>query len=346
MNEPVQDALSTRYSRRVFGQRATRWSLAGTVALIAAACGSGVSSEDLTALKDELKSLKTDMRKLQNGSGAAVKEAASSHGEPATSAPASSAHATDAHAPSTTASSMSAPASGGHAAAPGAPAHWSYEGAAGPEGWANLAPENAVCATGSTQSPIDISFTQQVAGGRTIFKWDPNSPLSVVNNGHTIQANLDKGSKIEIDGTPYDLLQFHFHAPSEHTIEGKQAAMETHFVHKNEKGELAVIGVLHALGQDNNALAPIWTALPKNEGDKRAVPSFDLLSLLPGNRQMFRYSGSLTTPPCSEGVRWHVMQSPTTVSQQQVSAFLELFKGGNSRPIQPLKARDILKEAA
>ncbi|MFN8638082.1 MAG: carbonic anhydrase family protein [Dehalococcoidia bacterium] len=343
MTERVHDALSTRYSRRVFGQRATRWSLAGTVALIAAACGSGVTPEDLTAVRDELNSLKTDMRKLQNASGVASKETAAAHGEPASNAPAGGVPA-DAHAASSVAPAPGAPTADAHAAAPGA--HWSYEGATGPEGWAHLAPENAICATGSTQSPIDISFTQQVAGGRTVFRWNPNSPLSVVNNGHTIQANLDRGSTIEIDGTPYDLLQFHFHAPSEHTIEGRQAAMETHFVHKNGRGDLAVIGVLHALGQDNSALAPIWTALPKNEGDKRAVPSFDLLSVLPGNRQMFRYSGSLTTPPCSEGVRWHVMQSPTTVSQQQVSAFLELFKGGNARPIQPLKARDILKEAA
>ena len=351
MTTPDAEMLTEHFSRRVFGRRVARWSLAGTVALVAAACGApAATKEEVTALDDELKSLQLEVRKLRGGSA----DAGEAHGSPsaddghgATSTKAattkttatkttSTKSAADSHAPA--ASSGAAP----HADAP----HWAYEGAGGPSNWPSLAPENAVCGSGSTQSPIDISFTQQVAGGRTVFKWDPNSALSVVNNGHTIQANLEKGSKIEIDGTPYDLVQFHFHAPSEHTIEGKQMAMETHFVHKNEKGELAVVGVMHALGLENGALAPIWTALPKAEGDKRSVPSFDLLSVLPRDRQMFRYAGSLTTPPCSEGVRWHVMQSPTTVSQSQVSAFLELFKGGNSRPVQPTKARDILREAA
>ncbi|MSP22063.1 MAG: carbonic anhydrase family protein, partial [Dehalococcoidia bacterium] len=189
-----------------------------------------------------------------------------------------------------------------------------------------------------------ISFTQSVACGRTVFEWNPSAPLSVINNGHTIQANVDKGSKIEIDGVPFDLLQFHFHAPSEHTVEGKQMAMETHCVHKSEQGELTVIGVLHALGAENSALASIWNGLPKSENDNKAVPSFDLLSVLPRDRGMFRYAGSLTTTPCTAGVRWHVIQSPTSVSAAQIAAFKELFKDGNSRPVQPIKARDCLKE--
>jgi carbonic anhydrase len=325
-------ALGAPLSRRLFAARAVRWSLAGTVGLIAAACGSGVTKQELSALEDELRSLEMEVRRLKGDTGALVPPSADGHA--AASPPA------DPHA---------APASGAPSSASNhgsEPAHWTYEGASGPSEWASLSPENAVCGSGSTQSPIDISFTQSVSGGRTVLHWDPGAPLSLEHNGHTIQANLEPGSRIEVDGTPYELLQFHFHAPSEHTIEGKQMAMETHFVHRSEKGDLAVIGVLHALGAENAALAPLWGELPRSEGDRRAVPSFDLLSVLPRERQMFRYAGSLTTPPCTEGVRWHVMQSPTTVSQQQVAAFLELFKGGNSRPVQPLKARDILHEVA
>jgi carbonic anhydrase len=333
VNDQIRQALSTQYSRRFFGQRAVRWSMAGGVALIAAACGAGVSKEDLAAVEDEVKSLQGDVKKLKSGSSASTAaKATDSH---AAAAPAADAHG----------AAPAAAAKDAHAA-PGAPAHWTYAGKGGPTEWGTLASENAVCGTGSTQSPIDISFTQSVSGGRTTFKWNPSAPLSVVNNGHTIQANVDKGSKIEIDGVPFDLLQFHFHAPSEHTVDGKQMAMETHFVHKSEKGELAVIGVMHALGAENGALASIWNGLPRAEGDKKAVPSFDLLSVLPRERAMFRYAGSLTTPPCSEGVRWHVIQAPTSVSPAQVSAFMELFKDGNSRPVQPIKARDILKEAA
>ncbi len=347
------ELLSTHISRRAFGKRAARFSLAGTVALIAAACGAaGPTKEELTAVEDELKSLQLEVRKLRGGAAAsddghgAPAAAADSHGAAPKATSASSSHGSTTSATTSTAAKDTHGATTAAASADAHEApHWAYEGAGGPAEWGKLGAENAVCGTGTTQSPIDISFTQTVAGGRTVFRWDPNSALTVVNNGHTIQANLAKGSTIEIDGTPYDLLQFHFHAPSEHTVEGKQMAMETHFVHKNERGELAVIGVMHALGVENGALAPIWTALPR-EGDKRSVPSFDLLSVLPRERHMFRYAGSLTTPPCSEGVRWHVMQAPTTVSQSQVAAFLELFKGGNSRPVQPLKARDILREAA
>ena len=139
-------------------------------------------------------------------------------------------------------------------------------------------------------------------------------------------------------------MQFHFHAPSEHTVGGKRFAMETHFVHKSAKGELAVLGVLHETGKDNEALAPIWAALPKSTEEKKALPSFDLATALPKDRSMYRYAGSLTTPPCTEGVRWQVLQVPTSVSEAQVKAFNAIIKP-NARPVQPQKARDVLKDA-
>ena len=239
------------------------------------------------------------------------------------------------------------PAAAEHAAAPGEAAHeathWDYEGAGAPDKWANLAPENAVCASGSTQSPVDIAATQPGLPGRTNIKWQP-APLNVINNGHTIQADVTDGGTIEIDGVPYTLVQFHFHTPSEHTVAGKQFPMETHFVHKNAKGELAVIGVLHEAGATNDALAAIWAALPKSTEEKKALAKFDASAVLPRNRAMYRYAGSLTTPPCTEGVRWQVIQAPTTVSDAQVKAFNAIIKP-NARPVQPLKARDLLKES-
>ena len=166
----------------------------------------------------------------------------------------------------------------------------------------------------------------------------------MVNNGHTIQADVANGGVIEVDGVPYTLVQFHFHAPSEHTVGGKRFAMETHFVHKSAKGELAVIGVLHEAGDANEALAPLWSALPNTTEEKKPLAKFDLASVLPADRSMYRYAGSLTTPPCTEGVRWQLLQSPTSVSDAQVKAFNAIIKP-DARPIQPQKARDVLKEA-
>lgn len=314
--------VSTMQSRRVFARRALRWMSAAGV-LVGVACAGGVSPEEFKALKGDVDKLK---KGGTSGSTAATKAGATSaHG--ATS-PASSPAAADAH-----------------GAAPGAPAHWAYEGKGGPADWAGLEPSNAVCGSGSTQSPIDISATQPGGGGRTVFMWQPGAGLDIVNNGHTIQANVKAGSAIEIDKVKYELVQFHFHSPSEHTVNGKSFAMETHFVHKSAKGDLAVVGVLHGLGDANPALAPLWATLPKKVDEKKVLASFDLLSVLPRDRQLFRYAGSLTTPPCTEGVRWQVMQSPTTVSQAQVSAFQEIHKISN-RPVQPLKARDVLAEGA
>ncbi len=305
------DAARPRLSRRLFARRTSTWLLAGGAVTVLAACGTSnaASKDDLAALRKEVAALKR----------AGGEEAA----------------ATDAH---------GAPAKPGDKPAAGHDAkHWEYEGATGPEKWGDLAPENAVCSSGSTQSPIDIASTQAGGGGRTNIKWQP-APLNVQNNGHTIQADVANGGAIEVDGVPYTLVQFHFHAPSEHTVGGKRFAMETHFVHKSARGELAVVGVLHEAGKDNEALAPIWAALPKSTEEKKALPSFDLATVLPKDRAMYRYAGSLTTPPCTEGVRWQVLQVPTTVSEAQVKVFNAIIKP-NARPVQPQKARDVLKDA-
>jgi len=301
-------AGAPRISRRLFARRSTTWLLAGGAMAVMTACGSGdaASKEDIAALRKEIASIKGG----EDAHGEAKSDGA--HGD--------------------------AKADGAHAAK-----HWAYEGEGGPEQWADLAPENAVCRAGSAQSPIDIAKSQPGAGGRTHIKWQP-AALSVVNNGHTIQADVANGGVIEVDGVPYTLVQFHFHAPSEHTVNGKRFAMETHFVHKSAQGELAVVGVLHEAGAANEALTPLWSALPASAEEKKAVATFDSASMLPKDRSMYRYAGSLTTPPCTEGVRWQLLQTPTTVSEAQVKAFHEIIKP-NARPVQPVRARDVLKES-
>lgn len=346
----IDDVIAPRYSRRTFGRRAGRVLLGSGVAIGLVACGGAVSKDEFAKLQGDVAALK----------GADEAAATSEHGTPtasksptakaATEAAAKDAHgATTTTAKATTTAAKATPKTGTTTAAAKdthGGAAFAYEGKGGPADWAKLAPENAVCGSGATQSPIDIAYTQPGVGARTVIKWQPETALEVVNNGHTIQANIADGGAIEIDGVTYKLVQFHFHAPSEHTLNGQQFAMETHFVHKSDKGDLAVVGVLHGAGTENQALSPIWSALPKTTTEKKPIKGFDLLSVLPRERQMFRYAGSLTTPPCSEGVRWQVIQAPTSVSPAQVSAFLELFKAGNARPVQPLKARDVLKEAA
>ena len=288
--DPMAEAFRAskpRISRRIFARRSSTWLFAGGTTAFLAACGSAAASkEEVAALRKEVAAIKGE------GARAATKvdpKAADAHGAPSGGAPAAK--------------------------------HWDYEGGAGgPDKWASLAPENAVCGTGSTQSPIDIAGTQLGAMGRTNIKWQP-AALNVVNNGHTIQADVANGGAIEVDGVPYTLVQFHFHAPSEHTVGGKRFAMETHFVHKSAKGELAVVGVLHDTGAANEALAPIWSALPKTTEEKKAVAKFDLATVLPSDRAMYRYAGSLTTPPCTEGVRWQLSQAPTSVSEVQGNDF-------------------------
>jgi len=299
-------------SRRVFARRAAGWLSLGGFVMLGGACGA--SAEELETARADISKLDKRLTALDGGKAPAK----------------------------TTAKTASKAKEAEHAA--GGEVHWGYEGKEGPAEWGNLKPEYATCNTGATQSPIDLASVQPGGGGRTVFKWQPVS-LSVTNNGHTIQADVEKGSSIEVDGQPFELVQFHFHTPSEHTLNGKPFALETHFVHKSAKGELAVVGVLHTIGQDNSPLIPILGAIPKKVDDKKPLPKTDLSALLPRERAMFRYAGSLTTPPCSEGVRWQVMQSPTSVSEAQVRVFQELFKA-NARPVQPLKARDVAKEAA
>lgn len=216
-------------------------------------------------------------------------------------------------------------------------AHWDYEGEMGPEHWGKEFP---TCGKGKSQSPLNIKGPFE----KVRFTVVPDyklGPLKILNNGHTIQVNVTPGSKIRIDGKAFDLFQFHFHRPSEEHINGKPSSMVIHFVHKNESGELAVLGVLLQEGNENPGIKTLWSYAPLKEGPEVAPENvaFNPTNLLPREMEFFHYDGSLTTPPCTEKVKYYILKSQVNISKEQVTQFP--FKM-NARPIQPLNDRKIL----
>ena len=215
-------------------------------------------------------------------------------------------------------------------------AHWDYEGAMGPENWGKEFP---TCGKGKSQAPLNIKGPFE----KVRFSVAPDykqGQLKIVNNGHTIQVNVPVGSKIRIDGRAYDLLQFHFHRPSEEHIDGKPSAMVVHFVHKNLEGELAVLAVMLREGNENPGIKTLWTHAPPKEGPE-VVPDgvmFNPANLLPREMDFFHYDGSLTTPPCTEKVKFFILKSQVNIAKEQLSDFP--FKM-NARPIQPPNGRPI-----
>jgi len=223
-------------------------------------------------------------------------------------------------------------------ASPSAAAHWTYTGEDGPENWGELSPDYEACASGRSQSPVDVADPEPTDLADITFVYRP-APLEIVNNGHTIQVNYAPGSYAELGGKRYELAQFHFHSPSEHTVNGKHAEMEVHLVHRDKDGKLAVVGVFLKPGHELAGLAATWKNLPKTEGEKPvAGASVDASSLLPKRAEVYTYSGSLTTPPCSEGVSWFVMVDPAEVSAEQIKVF-QAIVSPNARPVQPLNSR-------
>ena len=221
-------------------------------------------------------------------------------------------------------------------------AHWSYSGKTGAKHWGAMEEGFKTCAIGKAQSPINIVAKQAEKGGlKPLELAYASSAGEIVNNGHTIQVNLANAGSLTLDGAAYRLLQFHFHSPSEEQINGKHFPLVAHFVHKSEAGQLAVVGVLFKVGKENAALKEVFANLPAKEGDKQALTAnLDPAAVLPENRAYYGFMGSLTTPPCSEEVRWHVLKTPVEVSKAQLKAFTKLYKM-NARPVQPLHGRKV-----
>lgn len=247
-----------------------------------------------------------------------------------------------------------APETSHGAAAPVAHAahHWTYQGETGATHWAELDSEWTDCG-GQHQSPIDIDQTVQAELAHPDSSYHPASikvlhqphMADETNNGHTIQINYSQGDELTLGVDTFRLAQYHFHSPSEHTVKGKSYPMEMHLVHKSADHRLAVIGVFIEEGAHNKAFDPVWSHLPATEGAEAHMDSVmvDVDALLPANRQSYRYEGSLTTPPCSEGVKWIVMATPIQLSKEQIEAFQHLIHD-NNRPVQPRNGRTVETE--
>ncbi|ENF1919438.1 carbonic anhydrase family protein [Klebsiella michiganensis] len=223
--------------------------------------------------------------------------------------------------------------------------HWSYEGEGSPEHWGALNEEYKTCQNGMNQSPINIdtTFKTHLSPLDTHYI---DGPITLINNGHTIQAGLKTktADTVTIDGTPFTLQQFHFHAPSENTVHGKHYAMEMHLVHKSAQGAVAVVAVMFDQGAENSELNKLWATMPeKADQTAKIVTQMDLNALLPADKTYWRFSGSLTTPPCSEGVTWIVLKHPLTLSSAQLAKFSHAMHHDNNRPIQPLNGRVVIE---
>ncbi|MFN0022958.1 MAG: carbonic anhydrase [Parvularculaceae bacterium] len=215
------------------------------------------------------------------------------------------------------------------------PPHWTYDHQ---EEWSATFADAAACARGSRQSPIDLKSAPFVDEPDLVPAWRAGDGR-LFNNGHTVEIEVEQGSFMMLDDERFELLQAHFHDPSEHRLDGEQFAMEMHFVHRKASGALAVVGVLMRAGAENDTLARLWSAIPPSVGKEHAATvAFDPNAFLPADRVHFQYDGSLTTPPCTEGVTWLVMRSPIDASLAQVAAF-RAIEGENARALQERNGR-------
>ena len=221
--------------------------------------------------------------------------------------------------------------------------HWDYEGHGGAEKWGELDASYKACAVGAEQSPIDLSGSIKATLDPLNLNWKPQA-YEIENNGHTIQADAKPGSTLTIGKDVYTLVQFHFHSPSEHAVNGQRTAMEVHFVSAAPDKRLAVVGVLMKRGRANAAFAAIMQAAPRTEGEKVLDKPVDPRRFLPAGRALYRYQGSLTTPPCAEVVDWNVYEQPIQVAEADVKAFQAIFPM-NARPLQPRHRRFLLRGA-
>lgn len=217
--------------------------------------------------------------------------------------------------------------------------HWSYDGDTGPANWGNLNTEYSLCETGKNQSPINI--TQAIKASLSELNFDYVADVaSIKNNGHSIQSNIADGSSVMINGKEFNLLQFHFHSPSEHHVNGNNYPLEVHFVHADKDMNLAVVGVFfEESSEENTVFKDILKMAPKKEGEKKVKKSIDYKNLIPKDKSYYRLNGSLTTPPCSEGVTWVVMKDIQPISKKQVDKYYKIFGFDANRPVQALNAR-------
>ncbi len=222
------------------------------------------------------------------------------------------------------------------------PAEWTYAGATGPSNWGRLSPDYAACADGRKQSPIDVRKAMARPLRNITFRYRAVTAARVFDTGHSMEWEFPAGSTIRVAGLSYALKQMHFHSPSEHRVGGRSWPLEIHVVHQTASGALAVVGMLVARGRHNESWAPLVRAL--RASGARELNGVRLRKLLPRDGRAFRYSGSLTTPPCSEGVHWALIKTPVAMSAKQIAAFQRRYRG-NHRPIQPLNGRRVILDS-
>jgi len=217
--------------------------------------------------------------------------------------------------------------------------HWGYEGKEGPEHWGDLEKDYASCKLGQLQAPIDIRNAKKSELPAIQFDYHAG-PLRIVNNGHSVQVNYAPGSIITVGEKRYELKQFHFHRPSEESINGRHSEMVIHLVHADADGNYGVVAVLLETGAANAAIETLWSHAPKQAGPEQKLDNVQIQpsGLLPSAHGYYTFAGSLTTPPCTENVTWFVLKAPVTISKEQAAAFARLYEH-NARPLQPLNGR-------
>lgn len=218
---------------------------------------------------------------------------------------------------------------------------WSYEGENGPTKWSEVDSKFRACNNGKRQSPINIETRDvEKAGLKPILFSYQAGPAEIVNTGHTIQVNLPDSGSARFDNLEHKLVQFHFHTPSEEKIDGMAQHMVAHLVHRAGDTRFAVVAVMFKLGKENKALKPVFDNLPQRQGLRTEIKDLNPADFLPADPTYFSYTGSLTTPPCTEEVKWHVMKTPMEISYRQLASFKALYKM-NARPVQPLNGRRV-----
>lgn len=221
--------------------------------------------------------------------------------------------------------------------------HWGYSGDIGPANWGKLSPEFSLCKTGKNQSPVNLTSFIEAQLEPLGLQYGVEA-VEVLNNGHAIQVNFAQGGRLEVEGRQYGLKQIHFHSPSENLIDGQPYPLEGHFVHADGNGQLAVVAVMYEEGAENPAIGAAWKQMPAAAGEKKPLSGAGTAEdFLPASLDYYRFNGSLTTPPCTEGVTWLVLKESVKLTADQINQFQKVMGGPNNRPIQPTNARMILE---
>ena len=219
--------------------------------------------------------------------------------------------------------------------------HWGYMGDVAPSHWSEVKKEFNMCSEGKQQSPINVVATKDTDLKALDLQYKTGSS-TIINNGHTVQVNVADGSVLKLDGADYKLKQFHFHVPSENNINGEKYPLEAHFVHATDDGKLAVVAVMFEEGAENPVLAKAWKKIPSlkvGEEAKCGLTADEVKAIMPDNKDYYKFMGSLTTPPCSENVKWHVYKNAMTASKEQINTFFTAFSFPNNRPVQATNDR-------